>query len=201
MERASVFAPEGHLTIAQRFIAGLAVRWKSIVPEGRLKKAPQRPFSTVPPGLSDTFAFFPSDDHAAHGARAGLLSTVPPGRNSRGDFDSLRRAASVYRQPPGGRQFPEHALAGAVAREVDQGDTAIAVQPPDRIVKAALGSLVWVGRQRIVNPRPTFLFKGIQHGLLRRRGHAVSLDHGLTDVKHAPRRIPSYRGGGGANTH
>ena len=42
--------------------------------------------------------------------------------------ESIPYAATVaYRHAPGWRQFPEHALARAVAREVDQHGEAIAV--------------------------------------------------------------------------
>ena len=109
-------------------------------------------------------------------------------RNSR-----LRRPPATYRKASGGRQFPQYALAGAIAREVDQWRTPIAIETPDRIVQVAFGILIRVGQQGIVNPsRPALLFKRIQHGLLRVRWHSVSLDHVLADIQHATLGIPTY---------
>ncbi len=64
-------------------------------------------------------------------------------------------------------------------------------------MKVALGILIRFGSQGIVNARrPTLFFEGIEHGLLRRRRHAVLLNHLFANVKHATCGTPSYRGGG-----
>ena len=82
--------PEGRLKIAQQFIAGhMANESVLSVPEGRLKGAfslpLNRPYGTFNANLRAIFPALPCRPTVRVGARwrrAGLLSTVPPGRSS-----------------------------------------------------------------------------------------------------------------------
>jgi hypothetical protein len=116
------FVPEGHAIVARRFIAGLAIH-RICVPEGRLKFDLGCCQSGVPDRFEVKNSIHPHSEFRrpsgtqamwsrtpAINRRAGLLSSVPPGRKSlsafveRSDLVTLKSLEMSKQQGPSGRE-------------------------------------------------------------------------------------------------
>lgn len=88
-------------------------------------------------------------------------------------------------------QFPEDTLAGPVSVEMDELLYLLSIEALDGVCQSALGVLIWLRRQRIVDSiGPTFFLKCVQECFLIERRPFESLGELTIDLKPACVGIP-----------